>query len=146
MSGPPRSAANARGTSWTSPTRPTAAAEWVRANTWTNTATRVIWEPDSETRSPSQRSRKSRWRSGVRSTARRRNRRPTRNPDLSTRLFRARLPMLAGGQRIDAEETQMAVRLGDEAPNFTAESTEGTINLYDYLGDGWGVLFSHPKD
>ena len=40
----------------------------------------------------------------------------------------------------------MAVRLGDEAPNFTAESTEGTINLYDYLGDGWGVLFSHPKD
>jgi thioredoxin-dependent peroxiredoxin len=40
----------------------------------------------------------------------------------------------------------MAVRLGDEAPNFTAESTEGTINLYDYLGNGWGVLFSHPKD
>jgi alkyl hydroperoxide reductase subunit AhpC len=54
--------------------------------------------------------------------------------------------MLSAGQRIDAEETQMAVRLGDEAPNFTAESTEGTINLYDYLGDGWGVLFSHPKD
>jgi alkyl hydroperoxide reductase subunit AhpC len=54
--------------------------------------------------------------------------------------------MLRGGQRTDAEETQMAVRLGDEAPNFTAESTEGTINLYDYLGDGWGVLFSHPKD
>jgi thioredoxin-dependent peroxiredoxin len=54
--------------------------------------------------------------------------------------------MLREGQRIDAEETQMAVRLGDEAPNFTAESTEGTINLYDYLGDGWGVLFSHPKD
>jgi len=40
----------------------------------------------------------------------------------------------------------MAIRLGDEAPNFTAESTEGTINFYDYLGDGWGVLFSHPKD
>ena len=40
----------------------------------------------------------------------------------------------------------MAVRLGDEAPNFTAETTEGTINFYDYLGDGWGVLFSHPKD
>ncbi|HEY5172543.1 MAG TPA: peroxiredoxin [Acidimicrobiia bacterium] len=40
----------------------------------------------------------------------------------------------------------MALRLGDEAPNFTAETTEGTINLYDYLGDGWGVLFSHPKD
>ncbi len=40
----------------------------------------------------------------------------------------------------------MALRLGDEAPNFTAETTEGTINLYDYLGDSWGVLFSHPKD
>ncbi len=40
----------------------------------------------------------------------------------------------------------MAIRLGDEAPNFTAESTEGTIDFYDYLGDGWGVLFSHPKD
>ena len=40
----------------------------------------------------------------------------------------------------------MALRLGDEAPDFTAETTEGTINFYDYLGDGWGVLFSHPKD
>jgi alkyl hydroperoxide reductase subunit AhpC len=40
----------------------------------------------------------------------------------------------------------MALRLGDVAPDFTAETTEGTINLYDYLGDGWGVLFSHPKD
>ena len=40
----------------------------------------------------------------------------------------------------------MALQLGDEAPDFTAETTEGTINLYDYLGDGWGVLFSHPKD
>jgi alkyl hydroperoxide reductase subunit AhpC len=40
----------------------------------------------------------------------------------------------------------MSVRLGDEAPNFTAETTEGTVNLYDYLGDGWGLLFSHPKD
>jgi alkyl hydroperoxide reductase subunit AhpC len=40
----------------------------------------------------------------------------------------------------------MAIRLGDDAPDFTAESTDGTINLYDHLGDGWGVLFSHPKD
>lgn len=40
----------------------------------------------------------------------------------------------------------MALRLGDEAPNFTAESTEGTINFHEYLGDGWGVLFSHPAD
>jgi alkyl hydroperoxide reductase subunit AhpC len=40
----------------------------------------------------------------------------------------------------------MSVRIGDEAPNFTAETTMGEINLYDYLGDSWGVLFSHPKD
>jgi thioredoxin-dependent peroxiredoxin len=46
----------------------------------------------------------------------------------------------------DPKETKMALALGDDAPNFTAESTEGTINLYDYLGDSWGVLFSHPKD
>jgi alkyl hydroperoxide reductase subunit AhpC len=44
------------------------------------------------------------------------------------------------------QEATMAIRLGDEAPNFTAETTEGTINFYDYLGDSWGVLFSHPKD
>ncbi len=40
----------------------------------------------------------------------------------------------------------MAVRLGDDAPDFTAETTEGTVNFYDYLGNGWGMLFSHPKD
>ena len=40
----------------------------------------------------------------------------------------------------------MAIRLGDTAPDFTANTTEGEINLYDYLGDSWGVLFSHPKD
>ena len=40
----------------------------------------------------------------------------------------------------------MAIQLGDEAPDFTAETTEGTVKLYDYLGDSWGVLFSHPKD
>src|SRR5262245_65891476 len=40
----------------------------------------------------------------------------------------------------------MAVKLGDDAPNFTADSTEGKLDLYDYLGDSWGVLFSHPKD
>jgi thioredoxin-dependent peroxiredoxin len=40
----------------------------------------------------------------------------------------------------------MAVHLGDEAPNFTADSTEGKLDLHKYLGDSWGVLFSHPKD
>lgn len=38
------------------------------------------------------------------------------------------------------------LRLGDKAPNFTADSSMGVINLYDYLGDGWGILFSHPAD
>jgi alkyl hydroperoxide reductase subunit AhpC len=40
----------------------------------------------------------------------------------------------------------MAIRLGDEAPNFTTESTAGTINFHEWLGDSWGVLFSHPAD
>ena len=40
----------------------------------------------------------------------------------------------------------MAIRLGDQAPDFTAESTQGPIKFHDYLGDGWGILFSHPKD
>jgi len=40
----------------------------------------------------------------------------------------------------------MAIRLGDTAPDFTAETTEGTVKFHEWLGDGWGVLFSHPKD
>ncbi|HEY0283545.1 MAG TPA: peroxiredoxin [Rhizomicrobium sp.] len=38
------------------------------------------------------------------------------------------------------------LRINDEAPNFTAESSKGTINFHDWLGNGWGILFSHPKD
>jgi len=38
------------------------------------------------------------------------------------------------------------IRLGDEAPNFTAESTEGEINFHNWLGESWGILFSHPAD
>ena len=40
----------------------------------------------------------------------------------------------------------MAVQLGDTAPDFVADTTEGEIKFHDWLGDSWGVLFSHPKD
>ncbi len=40
----------------------------------------------------------------------------------------------------------MALRLGDTAPNFKAQTTSGEIDLYEYLGNGWGILFSHPAD
>jgi alkyl hydroperoxide reductase subunit AhpC len=44
------------------------------------------------------------------------------------------------------EEVDMSLTIGDQAPDFTAETTEGTINFHDWVGDGWCVLFSHPKD
>ena len=40
----------------------------------------------------------------------------------------------------------MGLRINDTAPNFTAESTAGTITLHDWIGDGYAILFSHPKD
>lgn len=40
----------------------------------------------------------------------------------------------------------MSLRLGDVAPNFTANTTEGTLDFYEYLGNSWGILFSHPAD
>jgi alkyl hydroperoxide reductase subunit AhpC len=40
----------------------------------------------------------------------------------------------------------MSIRLGDTAPDFTAETSEGTVEFHKWLGDSWGVLFSHPKD
>jgi alkyl hydroperoxide reductase subunit AhpC len=39
----------------------------------------------------------------------------------------------------------MALRLGDTAPNFSAATTDGQIDFHEWLGDSWGVLFSHPK-
>ena len=40
----------------------------------------------------------------------------------------------------------MSLRINDTAPNFTAQTTQGTLNFHEWIGDGWAVLFSHPKD
>jgi thioredoxin-dependent peroxiredoxin len=40
----------------------------------------------------------------------------------------------------------MSLRINDDAPNFTAETTQGPITLHEWIGDGWAILFSHPKD
>src|SRR5947207_2084290 len=49
-------------------------------------------------------------------------------------------------EKIRGEERTMSLRINDEAPNFTAETTQGTIDFHEWMGGGWAVLFSHPKD
>ena len=49
-------------------------------------------------------------------------------------------------RQLQKREVIMTIRLGDTAPDFTADTTEGVIRFHEGLGDSWGVLFSHPKD
>src|SRR3954471_4501939 len=49
-------------------------------------------------------------------------------------------------QTLIQKEDTMALQLGDIAPDFEQDSTEGRIKFHEYLGNGWGILFTHPKD
>jgi alkyl hydroperoxide reductase subunit AhpC len=55
-------------------------------------------------------------------------------------------PHYTVGGTAPTQEDPMAIRLGDEAPDFTADTTEGTISFHQWKGTSWAVLFSHPKD
>jgi len=53
---------------------------------------------------------------------------------------------LNSNQFLNPKKIFMSLRLGDQAPNFKAQTTEGEIDFHEYLGNSWGVLFSHPAD
>src|SRR6266403_2094405 len=62
--------------------------------------------------------------------------------DLEDRKHNSR----ASAPRKHDTRSQTMLRINDEAPNFTAETSQGTINFHEWIGNGWAILFSHPKD
>ena len=68
-------------------------------------------------------------------------------PDPKGRLFGAPVPRVTSTiHHQPLEAFTMAIRLGDNAPDFTADTTQGELSFHDWKGDSWAVLFSHPKD